>query len=127
MDGIYLEGSAGSITNSEVYDNGSDGNNYYGITLITTSSSVEVRNCTIVENDNKGIYRSGGSVVGVVNSIIRYNNDEGDQMYGVGSYYNCCITDPNDLQGSSQADDNWNITCAPGFAYPGVCLLWKGC
>ena len=119
-NGVFLDDSTGSIVNSEIYDNGGDSTSYYGIKLLSLSSTTEIRNCTIIDNANEGIYRSGGSSADVSNCIIRDNNNNDIQLGGVGAYYNCCITDPNDLQGTDSPDEDGNITCAAGFAYPGV-------
>ena len=114
--GIYCENSTPTITNCMIYDNGSDGDDYYGISLYQSSSSATLRNNTIAYNNNYGISYTGANAPTVTNSILWGNNDEGDLQ----AVFGCDITysnvqDPNIT--SNIPDPNNNIHIDPDFAY----------
>jgi hypothetical protein len=122
-NGIYCRNSRPTIINSMIYENGSDGDNYYGIDLYQPSAIPDIRNNTIVHNENEGIKFSGSNVPDIDNCILWHNNSDG----GLGQMGNCwaeysCITDPNDPDGvdpnaSTPDQYNHNITCDPNFSY----------
>jgi len=121
-NGIHCYNSRPTITNSMVYENGCDGDGYYGIDLYQPSSIPDIRNNTIVHNENEGIKFSGDNAPDIDNCILWHNNSDG----GLGQISNCCaeyscITDPNDPdgvgQGASTPDENGNIRCDPNFSY----------
>jgi hypothetical protein len=116
QDGILTDSSASMILNSLIYQNGlgsTDNNTYYGINLVSPPSDTVIRNNTIVQNINEGIYRSGGSVPTIKNCILYYNNDEGTQLAGLypTQVTWCCISDCNDINAQH------NINDLPGFVY----------
>ena len=53
------------------------------------------------------------------NCILWLNNKGGSQLSGLRKQhiYHCCMYDPNDPQGSTIPDVNYNITADPKFAY----------
>ena len=53
------------------------------------------------------------------NCILWLNNKGGSQLSGLRKQhiYHCCMYDPNDPQGSTIPDVNYNITANPKFAY----------
>jgi hypothetical protein len=74
----------------------------------------------IVHNSNEGIRFTGSGAPDIRNCIIWYNNEDGGltQLLGYDTTYYSCVTDPNDLVGSStQTAPYYNITCDPDFAY----------
>ncbi len=118
-NGIYCHNSTPTVINSMIHHNGADGNNYYGIKLYEPSDNPDIRNNTIVYNQNEGICFTGNNEPDINNCILWYNNEADDltQLAGCGATYYSCVTDPNDLPGSSNPDGNGNITCDPYFAY----------
>ena len=121
--GIFNLYSIPTIINSMIYDNGSDGTNYYGIKIENPSHNPSIRNNTIVHNDNEGIKFSGDNAPDIHNCILWHNNSDNgfEQMDNCFAEYSC-VTDPNDpnglLPGASTPDQySNNITCDPCFAY----------
>ena len=90
------------------------------VKLYQSSHNPTIRNNTIVHNNNEGIRFTDISTPDIRNCIIWYNNEDGGltQLLGYETTYYCCVTDPNDLVGSStQVGPYYNITCNPNFAY----------
>lgn len=121
-NGIHSLYSFPTIINSMIYENGSGGDDYYGIELYQPSNTPDIRNNTIVHNENEGICLTGGNAPDIHNCILWHNNRDN----GFGQMDNCsaeysCITNPNDpnglLPGASMPDQYGNITCDPCFAY----------
>ncbi len=117
-NGIKTQNSTATIINSMIHHNGSDGAGYYGIKY-EPSDNPDIRNNTIVYNQNEGIYFTGNNEPDINNCILWYNNEADDltQLAGCGTTYYSCVTDPNNLTGSNTPDVNGNITCDPCFAY----------
>ena len=120
QNGIYTLYSAPTIINSMIYENGSEGTEYYGMSINQPRHKPTIRNNTIVHNSNEGIRFTDGGAPDIRNCILWYNNEDGGltQLLGYDTAYYCCVTDPNDLVGSStQVGPYYNITCNPNFAY----------
>ena len=121
-NGIYCHNSTPTVINSMIHHNGSDGAGYYGIKLYEPSDNPDIRNNTIVYNQNEGIYFTGDNEPDINNCILWYNDKDNDfeQMGNCSAEYSC-ITDPNDLYGllpgASTPDQYGNISCDPCFAY----------
>ncbi len=113
--GIYAYSLSGLsfIKNSWVHHNGTDGSGY-GIYLhfSTVSLDMDIRNNTIVYNDDYGIYQSSSSgTVDVFNNILWHNNSGSGQTSGsFDSKFNNCIQGLSPLLDGNIADD-------PDFAY----------
>ena len=118
-NGIYTLYSVPMILNSLIYKNGSGGSSYYGISTNQATDNPAIRNNTIVYNENEGIKFTGNYVPDIRNCILWYNNEEGGlgQLTGYETTYYSCVTDPNDLDGTSTPDGNGSISCDPNFAY----------
>lgn len=102
-----------------IYENGSEGTGHYGVSISQPFSNPTIRNNTIVHNSNEGICFTEANYPDIRNCIIWYNNVSDDliQLSGYETTHYSCVTDPNDLNGSSIPDANGNITCDPNFAY----------
>jgi parallel beta-helix repeat protein len=124
-NGIYCFNSTATIKNSMIFYNGEEGTVYYGVKLQNPSDNPVIRNCTIADNRNEGIYYTGSNWPDISNSIIWHNNaDNGyfqlSEHCPVPTY--SCITDPNDPEGEDPGADEpdeetGNISANPYFAY----------
>ena len=110
-NGIYCFYSTATIKNSMIFYNGEDGTVYYGVKLQNPSYNPVIRNCTIADNINKGIYHTGSNSPDISNCIIWGNqggqldfDDEHMPTYS-------CIQDSNDV------NPYHNINSNPYFAY----------
>ena len=121
-EGIYCDRSVPTILNSMIYDNGSYGNNYYGVKLYYPSDNPVIRNNTIVYNHNEGIYFTGENKPAISNCIL-WGNDAQDawrQMYQCEATYSCIYDPVNDPGGTAPPEPNetGNITTNPQFIDP---------
>jgi len=122
-NGIHCYNSRPTIINSMIYENGSDGDDYYGIDLYQPSAIPDIRNNTIVHNENEGIKFIGSNAPDIDNCIIWHNNHDGDfvQMDNCWAEYSCITNpgDPNGLDPGASTPDQYshNITCDPNFSY----------
>jgi uncharacterized repeat protein (TIGR01451 family) len=120
-EGIYCNQSIPTILNTMIYDNGSDGSNYYGIKLYYPSDHSFIRNNTIAFNNNAGIYFAGEKKPTISNCILWGNNEQDDlvQMVNCNATFSC-IHSPDDPEGVTPPDPNesGNICTYPEFADP---------
>jgi len=124
-NGIYSYYSTPTIKNSMIFYNGEDGTVYYGVKLQNPWDTPVIRNCTIADNINEGIYYTGSNTPDISNSIIWHNNSDNgyfqlSEHCPVPTY--SCITDPNDPEGEDPGADEpdeetGNISANPHFAY----------
>ena len=108
--GISLHAAeAADITNCFIY------NNSTGIISYNGDTGIDLRNNTIVYNENHGINLSDSESVTVTNSILWGNYDGASQTYGCTLEY-CCYE-------TSSPSGTGNFNSDPGFAYtePNAC------
>jgi len=120
-NGIYSYHSTPTIKNSMIFFNGEDGTVYYGVKLENPSDNSVIRNCTIADNANVGVYQDAGTYADISNCIIWGNGDESIESqlswdyttpYSLVKY--SCIQDSND---ASPQPPYHNINTNPDFAY----------
>ena len=106
--GIYLRDMfSATIKNNWIHNNGTGIyiDNYYGAQTPAT-----IRNNTIVNDANYGIYRdSSAPEPNISNCIIWNNNNDANQLYGCSASYSCI---------QNGTTDNNNINTAPNFMNP---------
>jgi len=120
-NGIFCFGSTATIKNSMIFYNGEDGSVYYGIKLQNPWAAPVIRNCTIADNDNVGIYQHAGTYADISNCIIWGNGDESIESQLSWDYTTpdrlvkySCIQDSNDV---TPQPPYYNINTNPDFAY----------
>ncbi len=108
--GIFCQNSTLICTNSIVSEADLSQTGNAGITLFNASSQPFIQNVTVAHNKSVGIWRLGGALPEVHNSIIYHN--AGPALAGFSAddaaWYSC-IEDANSV--------NYNINVDPQFAY----------
>jgi uncharacterized repeat protein (TIGR01451 family) len=108
--GVVCERATPFIINSVISENDMANEGRAGVMMVNPTNRPYLQNVTVAHNKTRGIWRTGGALPEIYNSIVYHNG--GDALFGfsadAAAYYSC-IEDANSI--------NFNTGLDPEFIY----------